>query len=1424
MIKKQSLISLHFPYHFRSKIMHQSNSEIWRKEVGEYEARMFEYFTQCSVRLRDWYEKGGEESEAYRAEYQRLSDEYQRYMSYIQQIHEFFMKSKGTSSDITPATSEASQSSVSVVIKSAIESAPVSSSAQSTVNHNAYHPTTAAAFYIQYYQEMITYFEKLLVTIEQAQQNGNSSSNEDADEDIDGKAIDESQIDEEVSEPETDTTVVGGDMCCNPRAVMEQYFERYGEPGKWDWASWNNYLSWIARTNPQWYGIFLEYSQTLGIDWDEMYKCWRLSDAAGQGDSNLPGMAHSAHGVFPTDLSHIRLFPNVPNQSDDDDDGANEWFCRTCNMQLETQRAFTLHLRGVTHIQKALGEVQQQQAQQLAGWPNYRSTMQSYVHPPPMPPPPPPYYQQQQRYDEQLRHQAWLQSQYWQRNNAEFVVPGTLYCDLCKVNSSTYATLQAHLNGRRHRENVDIYYRTGEASMLKGKRGAHAKPTSRLQLLLDTCTQPLVGLGYVVERQFGDEEDCVYLCELCDERITRQTAIKHVCDVYHRVNYMKLHYPGMCAIVVNDLSSREIRLRRIEFFARKIEDFEGRKRVKVKQLSSKLCIFFSVKQGLSITAFDALRRIWRPLAHEEVEKPKRRPLMRRKRTPVTLRKSPVKKVKAVPRPSKEPDSKASAVSLKDNNVQTESENPKESNNSTKPEDSDGELEEGEITEDSSDENTSFGASSRTVQSTRGANRSPMVNGDLKEVANSGEADQTDSNQDSTNEDLDELSLLPESVLSFEPDSDCLAFIENLRSGGFLELGTGKRSKLLPEIGAKSNEGVANESQVDASEKPTEETPSIEEQFAREADWVLERTRAQRELEEEYRRQANTAPTAPVSVTSDSGAINLDEGYTAGQDDVEVWYENNYPEEVCADENGPPSPTSQLLLPPLGTSFGPGLSVIAMTNTAGISDQQTTSLPASPKTAPPPTSESISTGGSMDPGRQRLAVSIGAVEIIVSALNALRDAGQLPEYLNTVFDKTGEQPDKIAMSDVTRSASPVILASEKSDLANERSTMSERDDKVPRLEADELPQSSVPAVTAAPSVSVSAPRPSPDMLRPFNSASARAPHPNDSDTQLPAVQPPFIPTPSVGPNSSLLGPPGPAGPPSVPSAVVPPRPLIPPPSRARSEVPPSNRPLRPQYIHGPPIPGPLDRPLGAPRHPMSNSMIRPPAPVRQPVPPSVNMRKDGIPDLPSKVASYIRPDPNRPSEVMFDAYALFSRRGDDPNRSGHGRQCQPPPAQLSERTRFGRPGARGANRKDKKSKSGGRKLSAIADFLGVNEPPPAAPKTSAPSDVQVPVQPTPVSTPAAAPACVSTIPYLISLPSLTQNTMSPISLYIPQMSSFRMPTLPSPTSPLTPGGTPSMVPAPGISPAMLPTITYKSNSSILGAPANLDEFIRKLRTI
>lgn len=63
--------------------------DTWQKQVDDYESRMIEYFSQCSAKLRDWYEQKGGDSEEYRAEYKRLSDEYGRYVKYIKSLRDY---------------------------------------------------------------------------------------------------------------------------------------------------------------------------------------------------------------------------------------------------------------------------------------------------------------------------------------------------------------------------------------------------------------------------------------------------------------------------------------------------------------------------------------------------------------------------------------------------------------------------------------------------------------------------------------------------------------------------------------------------------------------------------------------------------------------------------------------------------------------------------------------------------------------------------------------------------------------------------------------------------------------------------------------------------------------------------------------------------------------------------------------------------------------------------------------------------------------------------------------------------------------------------------------------------------------------------------------------------------------------------------
>lgn len=133
----------------------------------------------------------------------------------------------------------------------------------------------------------------------------------------------------------------------------------------------------------------------------------------------------------------------------------------------------------------------------------------------------------------------------------------------------------------------------------------------------------------------------------------------------------------------------------------------------------------------------------------------------------------------------------------------------------------------------------------------------------------------------------------------------MLFSTSLRSGGFLELGTGKKINPSIENEATIDKCDVEESQNGASAKPMEEPSSIEEEFAREAAWVLERTRIRREQEDNYKRQASTTTTAPKSVTSGSGTFGLDEGYFADHEEGVVWNENSCPDKVYANANGPP---------------------------------------------------------------------------------------------------------------------------------------------------------------------------------------------------------------------------------------------------------------------------------------------------------------------------------------------------------------------------------------------------------------------------------------------------------------------------------------------------------------------------------------
>ncbi|OON19058.1 hypothetical protein X801_05081, partial [Opisthorchis viverrini] len=1330
--------------------MSSEPSTSWLKEVEDYEARMFDYFTQCSTRLKEWYDKGGDESESYRAEYNRLSAEYQNYMNYIQQLRGLSIKTnKQSNSPSVEGPQPAATDHLTMMDGNPATAMPVS--------QPPYNTATAAACYTQYYQEMITYFDKLLTSLEVSHTDEVSPGAAATSADVNdfGEVLDDAEEDRIEGNDEFD-----GDMCCNPQAVMEEYFERFGEIGKWDWASWNNYLSWIARTNPQWYGIFLEYSQSLGIDWDQMYSQWKQSDPLTR--QSFDEFADSVDGfsIQPPNLTqsvyHGLLFTETAD--DDDDDGL---FCRTCQMRFNTDRAFSIHLRGVTHIQRALENLQRRNPENIDKYTEHYSQVCVL-----------------------LRQRLWLAvvsvmsflfgcapTHIWLSLSLCCGVQPTYNNSSALLGSSSFASLQAHLSGRRHRENVSqlqssdkatksyathtqllflmlqpllakscrwkgaitwrcsstlitpfvwkrfqsccrnvysfqlrldlfslqhafvtvsltpsspmcIFSLLGGPNLLREKRPNQVKSSARLQTLLDVCTQPLIGLNYIVERQFGDDEECMYYCELCDDRITRQDAINHVCGVAHRTHYMKAHYPDMCGIVASDQSDLDMRLKRIALFARKIEDFEGRKRVKVKHLS----------------AFDALRRIWRPLDESDTKT-------------VAFMKETTARV------SSQCNNKSK---LPVKTVKKKQSKPRDKESSTD------DLEEGEITEDSSDEEVTT-ENQQTTESATGEQATCATD-------EGGDNLDEDATTDQPRVSVFAENLLPRSVSSFRPDSECEVYIESLRTTGQLNL-----TKL--KIESDSKEASA------PSAQDTENT--LEDQFSREADWVLDRVRARQEQEKENHRQLAVA----MSAAADAEALKQQQHPTKpsvlerrmriqrGLDIVKTSGRPFDSEDLPAcltapsDFDGFRFPKSDL-----GngapSSFEEDIDGVAL-GERGFQEQgelagtQSTVINA----------QGVGSLNQMDSNRQRLAVSSGAAEIILSALGALRESGQLPNFVNPVIltkPKTDEPTtDVVSVPKVgllgdalPPSTTPSLLPKSVKPVSHTGPSgfVNRSTDGTPKFEP--------PQVTSEPSVGLlsshqhgmppaAAPM-APPIVLPL-SRNSMAPEIQHRSSGVGLLGDPLL-RPLSGPKSvaqpvSVSKPVTQSVPISKPitqpvsvlnqttqavsvsmgqstqtSSISMPQP-VPPPKMVPQPVPPPKS-VTPVTARGPP------RRTGAPSSPRSSPKL----PSKQPrinsdysVPPPHPVDEH---NLSFKVASYMRADASVPSETMFDAYALYSRRSSERNRP---RSPPPMPHNVRPRVMGGRASARNAPRPG--AGGGGRKMSVIADFLGVNEPP--APPSSAP---------------------------------------------------------------------------------------------------------------
>ena len=68
---------------------------------------------------------------------------------------------------------------------------------------------------------------------------------------------------------------------------------------------------------------------------------------------------------------------------------------------------------------------------------------------------------------------------------------------------------------------------------------SNKKPVARIQIFLNQCTHPLIGLNFINEYQKLDPlHECWYYCELCSCKLDRKAVIPHATSFKHRETYL----------------------------------------------------------------------------------------------------------------------------------------------------------------------------------------------------------------------------------------------------------------------------------------------------------------------------------------------------------------------------------------------------------------------------------------------------------------------------------------------------------------------------------------------------------------------------------------------------------------------------------------------------------------------------------------------------------------------------------------------------------------------------------------------------------------------------------------------------------------------------------------------------------------------
>lgn len=153
------------------------------------------------------------------------------------------------------------------------------------------------------------------------------------------------------------------------------------------------------------------------------------------------------------------------------------------------------------------------------------------------------------------------------------------YCKICDSHMNSEQMWENHVQGKRHLKNIKKD--PGEPpSKVKAVR---TDLTPKINKILDTIREPVVGLDYMCELQRAESYlDPTYSCFLCHATCTVSSVVDHILGTKHRLAYLKEVNPSEYSLV-EEMKLKKSGLTSIsEDYAREYERKRGRGRMEVK--------------------------------------------------------------------------------------------------------------------------------------------------------------------------------------------------------------------------------------------------------------------------------------------------------------------------------------------------------------------------------------------------------------------------------------------------------------------------------------------------------------------------------------------------------------------------------------------------------------------------------------------------------------------------------------------------------------------------------------------------------------------------------------------------------------------------------------------------------------------------